>query len=216
MLSLLLYPPTDAGVWLDPVPAVAARPFDVTGETQAPEGVLRVDLYLSGRAAPVASYVPAVPGVGTVTFALRFDPALGSGTLRVVATTLVRGFDAEAPAPARPAAARPAHGAAARPAAPPVPAACAAACLAPAAARPAHPAPPKADDSGAAFGAVAPVLPYGPRPATPARPPTAPPPGLRAAAPLPAPRSGPASLAAGLALLLASAHLHRALRPKDR
>jgi hypothetical protein len=212
VLSLLLYPPTEAGVWLDPVPAVAARPFDVTGEAQAPEGVLRVDLYLSGRA--VASYVPTVPAVGTVTFALRFDPALGTGTLRVVATTLVRGLDAEAPAPARPAApaapaahrARAASGAA-RPAAPARPAA---------AARPAAPAAVAGDDSGAAFGAVAPVLPYSARPATPVPPPAATPPGPRSADPLPAPRSGPASLAAGLALLLASAHLHRALRPKDR
>jgi hypothetical protein len=196
------HPPTDAGVWLDPVPAVAARPFDVTGETQAPEGVLRIDLYVSGRATPVASYVPALP-VGTIAFALRFDPALGSGTLRVVATTLVRGLGAEAPAPTRPAPRPATVGGApvARPAvrAPVAPGSPAAAVLA--AVRP--------DDTGAAFGAVAPVLPYAARPAS-----------VPVAAPGPEPlrpsRSGPLSLAAGLALLLASAHAHRALRPKDR
>jgi hypothetical protein len=203
-------PVTDAGVWLDPVPAVAAAAFDVTGETQAPEGVLRVDLYVAGRAAPVASYVPAVP-LGTVSFALRLDPsAVGPGrlTLHVVATTLVRGLGSDDAnvtvpgAPARPSADGPPAARATRPAGPRI------AALP----RPVAVALPGADDSGNAFGAVAPVLPYA------ARAPLTPPAAALVAPvePLRPSRSGPLSVAAGLLVLLVCSHLHRALRPDPR
>lgn len=215
MLEVLLYPhpPTDSGVWLDPPPrpgTVVVAPLDVTGETQAVEGVLRVDLYVvrGTTLTPVASYAPALP-LGTIPFDLRWHPAgtaPGRVTLRVVATTLARGFSADVtglvvprPAPAahvarevRPPQAAPARAAVARPA--PVA------------------APAGLDDSGAAFGGVAPVLPYV-RPVPPS-------PAPAALSPLAAPapvreRRGAVSFAAGLLALLGSAHVHRALRPRS-
>src|SRR4051794_25840216 len=95
-------PPTDAGVWLTAPPrpgTVVSAPLVIGGETQAPEGVLHVDLYVvrGTSLTPVASYAPLVP-VGTVPFSLRWDPAgvaPGRVTLRVVATTLARGFSAD-------------------------------------------------------------------------------------------------------------------------
>jgi hypothetical protein len=193
-----------------------SAPLVIGGETQAPEGVLRVDLYVvrGTSLTPVASYVPLVP-VGTVPFSLRWDPAgvaPGRVTLRVVATTLARGFSADVPGlvvPPPPRAEARAVGSTA------------AARRAPVAARPAAtpgrriPALAAAlDDSGAAFGAVAPVLPYRAA-AVPPRPPAAVAPALSPVSSETS-RRGWLSFAAGLLVLLSSAHLHRALRADPR
>ena len=207
---LLMRPPTDAGVWLDAPPrpgTVVVAPFDVRGETQAPEGVLHVDLYVvrGTTLTHVATYDPVLP-VGPVPFACRWAPAgaaRGTVTIRVVATTLVRGFSAEAaglvvPAPstAPRAVARPAVRAVAVP-------------RRVVTNTPRTPVGPSYDDSGAAFGATAPVLPYAPPPAASslARPVAA-----AVTAPASPERSGWVSVAAGLLLLLVCSHLHRVLR----
>jgi hypothetical protein len=140
----------------------------------------------------------------------------GRVTVRVVATTLARGFRAEATdlviPRARQAAARPAEAPpAVRPAAP-----------APAVRRAAVPprrttvAMPRVDDSGRAFGKAAPTLPYVRRAAAPRR---AVRPVAVAPVALPADRGGRASVAGGLLLIVVCSHLHRALRtqpdPRD-
>jgi hypothetical protein len=221
LLALVLRrPPTDTGVWLTAPPTAGTTvvaPLDLTGEAQAPEGVLTVSLYLvrGTTLTPVASYVPTLP-VGTVPFTLRWDPAgtaPGRVTLRVVASTLVRGFSADVtglvvPAPRVPDRRPPAPDLVAPPAAPAV-------AALPSRSRGTYAAP-RLDDSGRSFGAVAGVLPYAPRavaaipgmPAAPARvtPVTAP---LAAGVPE---RRGWVSVALGLLLLLACSHLHRVLR----
>ncbi|HEU0133055.1 MAG TPA: hypothetical protein VFQ85_18910 [Mycobacteriales bacterium] len=210
-------PLTDSGVWVDPLPSSrVVAPLDVTGEAQAPEGVLRVELWVvrGGTSTLAAAYTPEVP-VGTVAFALRWDPgtaAPGTVTLRVVASTLVRGLSADVdgltiPGPPRTATkpATPRRNAAPAPrrvAAAPVRRAVATTVLAP-----------RYDDSGTAFGHVAATLPYTAPVAAAAPPPAA---ATPAAAPVPVPpdRSGWLSVAAGLLVLLVSSHLHRALRPQ--
>jgi hypothetical protein len=219
LLALALRDPrpmTATGVWLTDPPAAGTRvvaPLDVTGETQAPEGVLKVELFVvrGPVLTSVASYEPALP-LGTVPFEFRWDPtglAPGRVTIRVVATTLVRGFRAEArdlvvpatlSAPAR------------HPGVRAVPARRAAAAVpaAPAAPRPAVLRAPVLDTTGRAFGAVARTLPY--RPAPPA---TVPVPRRSVPfEPAAADRSGWLSLAGGLLVLLVCSHLHRALRPQ--
>jgi hypothetical protein len=221
-LALRDRPVTDTGVWLTdpPKPGTAVvAPLEVRGETQAPEGVLRVELFVvrGDTVTSVDVYEPRVP-VGTVPFELTWDPAgarPGRVTIRVVATTLRRGFDAEAeglvvprpeakpraprvretprtlpePAPSRPRVvlSRPVTRAVAAPA---------------------------LDDSGRAFGAAAPTLPYAPPPVRLAAPAARAPVALPAAAAPPAERSGWVSLAGGLLLLLVCSHLHRVLRPQ--
>jgi hypothetical protein len=124
----------------------------------------------------------------------------------VVATTLVRGFSADVtglvvPAPVRPVArsAPPRHAA-------PRPAPVARVLPQPAAA-------PALDDSGAAFGRTAAVLPYVPVPppvhADPVPPVPLSPVSSRS-------RDGAIPVAAGLLILLSCAHLHRALRADPR
>lgn len=190
--------PTDAGVWLDPLPRVVTAPLRVTGSAQAPEGVLHVDLYVGAVA--VASYTPALP-VGEIPFAFTVSLRPGTYDVRVVATTLVRGLSADAdglvvPAPPRPAAAvRPPvvkHAVAPKP----LPHKRSVAVAAP-----------RIDDSGTAFGAVAPTLPYVRRAASPVT-------AATLAAPLASEedRSGWESVAGGLVLLLVCSHLHRSLR----
>ena len=214
-LALLAFaPPADSGVWLDAPPepgTVLTAPFDVTGETQALEGVLAVELHVvRGRAVRlVETYEPTLP-LGTIPFELTLDPATmapGRVTLRVVATTALRGFSAEIPGlvvPHPAALPRLVHVA-------PPPRVTRAAPVAPAPVRRLPETAPRLDDSGRAFGRSAPVLPYAP-PAGPA--PAAP--VTRAAAPaeLPPERSGWLSVAAGLLLLVTCSHLHRALRPQ--
>lgn len=216
LLALTLHRPiTDSGVWLEnaPVPgSVVTAPLRVEGETQAPEGVLHVRLYVvSGTSATeVASYEPLLPGVGTVPFAFTWTPARpGTYTVRVVSTTAVRGFSAEVRdlrVPAKPALARPA----------PAPRAVARLAVAPKVApRPAvRRVTARLDDSGRAFGRSAPTLPY-------TRPPV-----VRSTTVVPAvaatrdsavpagDRSGWVSFAGGLLLLLVCSHLHRSLRPQ--
>jgi len=95
-------PITDTGVWLDrpPLPGtVVTAPLRLAGEAQAPEGVLSVRLYAvrGTTSTEVASYAPLLPAVGTVPFAFTWSPSEpGSYTLRVVSTTALRGFSAEA------------------------------------------------------------------------------------------------------------------------
>jgi hypothetical protein len=216
VLALVLRdpPPTEAGVWLTAPPAAGTRvvaPLSLSGSAQAPEGVLRVDLYVvrGDDVTAVASYLPTVP-LGPVPFTLRWDPAgaaPGRVTLRVVATSLVRGVSAEAAGLVVPGAPRAV--------APPIHRA----VVAPAARR-AVPAPatlavPVAvlDDSGRAFGDVAAVLPYAPVPPAPSPAPQSSVVAGAAVPATPAPR-GWASFAAGLVALLGSAHVHRALRPR--
>jgi len=189
--------PADAGVWLDPLPHVVTAPLHVTGRAQAPEGVLHVELYVDG--VEVASYTPALP-VGEIPFAFTWTPsAPGTYTVRVVATTLVRGVSAESdglvvPAPPRPVSQQPVvrHVVAV---ARPLPHR-----------RSVAVALPKVDDSGVAFGEVAPTLPYVRRVAVP----------VTSATVVPAveetERSGWASVAGGLVVLLVCSHLHRSLR----
>ncbi|HVF05719.1 MAG TPA: hypothetical protein VNA20_12835 [Frankiaceae bacterium] len=218
--SLLLFafaPPLEDGVWLDAPPrpgTVVTAPLDVAGETQATEGVLKVELFAvrGAEVRLVETFTPPLPvGVGTVPFELTFDPKglpPGTVTIRVVATTLARGFSAEIPGLVLPAPAnrperalpgvvvvRPAARAGARPVA---------------AAGPV--ARPVLDDSGRAFGRAAPVLPYDVLPDPPARVDST----IAAATPeeLPPERNGWASVAAGLLLLVTCSHLHRALRPQ--
>jgi hypothetical protein len=217
LLAMVLHarPPTDTGVWLDapkPGSVVPAR-LDVTGEAQAPEGVLRLDLYVVRGASltKVDSYVPLVP-VGTVPFTLhwsRGDALPGRVTVRVVATTLLRGISAESAGVVVPGrAARSVRAAHPLPEPPPpaTPRVYAARRVAPV-------AKPVLDDSGRPFGAVAPVLPY----VTPPTPPRAAPAPLHTTAvraPVPPDREGAVSVAAGLLVLLACSHLHRVLRTR--
>jgi hypothetical protein len=225
---LALAPPTDSGVALESPPkpgTVVSAPLTIEGEAQALEGVLKVELYVvRGRAVRlVETYEPALPvGVGAVPFSFTFDPEgmrPGTVTIRVVATTLARGFRAEAPGLVVP---KPSDAVVDEPVRPavrpvvvrprPVPPA------ARAVRRAAAPAAPRLDDSGRAFGQAAPLLPYrpvrAPRPAA-ARPPVT----VAAPQPLPPDRQGWVSVAGGLLLLLVSSHLHRALRtqpdPRD-
>ncbi|HEX8001115.1 MAG TPA: Ig-like domain-containing protein [Mycobacteriales bacterium] len=214
LLSLAVQRPvTDAGVWLDKPPApgtVLTAPLTLKGETQAPEGVLSVRLYVvtGTTSTELAAYTPTVP-VGTVPFTFTWAPKQpGSYTIRVVSTTLLRGFSAEvrdlrvvaAPA-ARPVAkpaARAPRVAPARPAVRPAPRRVAARA--------------RLDDSGRAFGRSAPTLPYPRAVVRPAAPAPA-----RLAAPAAVPvgdRRGWVSFAGGLLLLLVCSHLHRSLRPQ--
>jgi hypothetical protein len=220
LLALVLHarPPTDTGVWLSAPAAGSVVParLDVTGEAQAPEGVLRLDLYVvrGTSMTMVDSYVPVVPRAGTVPFTLhwsRGDAAPGRVTVRVVATTLLRGLSAESAGLVVPG----------RPAPPP--------------ARVAHPlpeppssAPPRhlyaarraavsklvVDDSGRPFGAVAPVLPYAAPSVRVAPPRAAPLHSTAVRTPVPPDRQGAVSVAAGLLVLLACSHLHRVLRTR--
>jgi hypothetical protein len=218
---LLLRPPTDSGVWLDTPPrsgTVVSAPLVVAGETQALEGVLSVSFYVVRGASVrlVETYEPALP-LGTVPFSFELDPAgmrPGRVTVRVVATTLARGFRAEAtglvvPRARRTPTARPAEPPPAPRPAPPV------ARAVPARRTTTVAMPRVVDDSGRAFGKAAPTLPYVRRAAAP-RPVARP----VAAAPvaLPADRSGWASVAGGLLLMVVCSHLHRALRtqPEQR
>ncbi|HWL35286.1 MAG TPA: hypothetical protein VNQ77_03760 [Frankiaceae bacterium] len=224
MALLALHPPTDSGVWLDapPKPGTVVRaPLVVSGETQALEGVLKVSFYVVRGTSVrlVETYEPALP-VGPIPFTFALDPAgmrPGRVTVRVVATTLARGFRAEATDLVIPGARR----VTARPAEPPPVARPAAP------ARAVRPAPsrrtttvamPQVDDSGRAFGKAAPTLPYVRRAATPRRAPVARPVASAPVA-LPADRSGWASVAGGLLLMVVCSHLHRALRtqpdPRD-
>lgn len=217
-LALLsLAPPTDSGVWLDAPPrpgTVVRAPLTIEGEAQALEGVLSVSLYVVRGTSLrlVETYEPVLP-VGTVPFAFSFDPAgmqPGRVTVRVVATTLARGFRAEvtdlvvpSSVPPRRVVARPpavVHEAASAPVARAAPARRVTVAL------------PRVDDSGRVFGATAPTLPYrrvrttsvtvSPVETVPVAAPT----------PVPSERSGAASVAAGLLLLVTCSHLHRALR----
>jgi hypothetical protein len=187
--------PADAGVWLDPLPHVVTAPLRVTGRTQAPEGVLHVSLYVGDL--EVATYEPALP-VGEIPFAFTWTPtAPGTYTVRVVATTLLRGVSAEAdglvvPAPSRPKPVAVRHVVAV---AKPLPHRRSVAVALPA-----------VDDSGAAFGEVAPTLPYVRRVAAPVTPATIVP------AVEETERSGWVSVAGGLVVLLVCSHLHRSLR----
>lgn len=221
---LALHPPTDSGVWLDapPKPGTVVRaPLVVEGETQAIEGVLKVSFYVVRGTSVrlVETYEPDLP-LGTIPFTFELDPVgmrPGRVTVRVVATTLARGFRAEATDLVIP---RPGKATARSAEPPPV-------------VRPPAPAPfvrqapsrrttvvamPRVDDSGRAFGKAAPTLPYARRAAAPRKTPVARP---LAAAPvaLPADRSGWASVAGGLLLIVVCSHLHRALRtqpdPRD-
>jgi hypothetical protein len=220
LLALALHHPiTDSGVWLEAPPApgtVVSGPLVVTGETQAPEGVLAVRLYVvrGATSTEVASAAGPLPGLGPVPFSLTWTPAApGTYTLRVVSSTALRGFSAEVRdlvVRAAPGVVVPGPPAAVRPPAP-VPA------VRPAPlARPARHAARRVvarlDDSGRAFGRSAPTLPY--RPAPPAVAVAAAP---RQAA-LPAvpvsERRGWLSVAGGLLLLLVCSHLHRSLRPQ--
>lgn len=210
LLAMALHerPVTDAGVWLDAPPApgtVVTAPLTLTGETQAPEGVLSVTLYAGPT--PVAVYKPVVP-VGTVEFSFTWDPkgVPGAYDVRVVATTLVRGFSQEVrglvvPAPRR----------AARPAVAPRRVATRPVALSRPVARRVVAKP--VDDSGRAFGRAAPTLPYAPAAVRPAP--------VRAATLATDPvsqrdRRGWVSFAAGLMVLLVCSHLHRSLRPPPR
>lgn len=223
MALLALHPPTDSGVWLDapPKPGTVVRaPLVVTGETQALEGVLKVSFYVvrGSSVRLVETYEPALP-VGTIPFTFELDAAgmrPGRVTVRVVATTLARGFRAEAADLVIPGARRTTSRVAEPP---PVE-------------RPAAPAPaarrvpsrrstvamPRVDDSGRAFGKAAPTLPYVRRATAPPKAPVARPVSTAPVA-LPAERSGWASVAGGLLLMVVCSHLHRALRtqpdPRD-
>jgi hypothetical protein len=220
LLALVLHarPPTDTGVWLTTPAAESVVParLDVVGEAQAPEGVLRLDLYVvrGTSLTKVDSYTPLVP-VGTVAFTLHWSrgaAAPGRVTVRVVATTLLRGLSAEsadlvvpghAPQP-RP---RVAHPLPEPPAPVPAPHGYAA--------RRAVVARPVLDDSGRPFGAVAPVLPYVTSSAAPDPPAAAAPLHTTAVrTPVPPDRQGAVSVAAGLLLLLVCSHLHRVLRTR--
>ena len=191
--------------------SVVAGALEVRGHARAPEGVLHIDLYVRPHGAsaaarcPVARMVPAIP-LGSIPFTIRWVP---SGTQRVdldvVAYTPLRTAGATAKdlrgttTTRKPTAARPvgdrvvAPARAARPTSSSTPAT--------ALARP--------DDSGRVFGAVADLLPYGrPRPVlrtVPVRTEVAPPPPADG-------RSPWRPIAAGLVLLLGTAHVHRALR----
>ena len=219
---LALTGPLDDGVRLDAPPrpgTVVTRPVEVSGEAQAVEGVLRIEMYVvrGASATLVDSVEPELPlPAVAVPFELRWDPAgiaPGRVTIRVVATTLARGFSAEAPGLVVPRPATKPH-AVVRPAVraeapPPV--------VAPR--RVPAPAPkPALDDSGRAFGKAAPVLPYVRRVVSATRPPVTP---VTVAAPeaVPPDRAGWTSVAGGLLLLVICSHLHRVLRtqpdPRD-
>lgn len=214
LLALTLHRPvTDSGVWIENAPppgTVVTAPLRIEGETQAPEGVLRVRLYVvSGTSATEAgSFEPLLPGVGTVPFAFTWTPDRpGTYTVRVVSSTAVRGFSAEVRdlrVPARPAAVR----------RPPAPRAVARPALAPKARAPrpvARRVTVRLDDSGRAFGRSAPTLPYA---RVVARPPAPVAPAAAAPAAAPAERRGWVPFAGGLLLLLVCSHLHRSLRPQ--
>jgi hypothetical protein len=227
LLALALHdrPPTESGVWLDAPPkpgTVVTAPLDLAGETQALEGVLKVEAFVvrGTSVTSVASYVPDLP-LGTVPFELTWDPAgtkPGRVTIRVVATTLARGFSTEVEGLVVPAVSdeAPPRRVPVTEAPRPLPR------PAPYVARPAFRraartvvAAPVLDTSGRAFGSVAPVLPYEvARPATPPPVESYVPPAV-AMEPLPVTdRSGWLSLAGGLLLLLVCSHLHRLLRPQ--
>lgn len=192
MIPFALLLPPAVTVDLDPV-----RAGVVTGVASAPEGVLRVELYVLPSAVPVAAVTPALP-FGEVAFSLVW-PADRSADLRVVATTALRGGSAETRwvLPAAPTAVSPP----ALPDAPDAP-------VAP------PPAPPRArvrDRTGVYTGGYAETLPYAvPLPPVAIRPLAATPPP-----PLPRDRDGGVAVATGLLLLLSTAHVHRLIR-EDR
>jgi hypothetical protein len=206
-------PITDTGIWLDrpPLPGtVVTAPLRLAGETQAPEGVLSVRLYVvrGTTSTEVASYAPLVPGVGTVPFAFAWSPSEpGSYTVRVVSTTALRGFSAEVTDLVVPAApARPVRVTAPRPAA--------RVAVAPRPSASRHYAVrrvPRLDDSGRAFGKSAPMLPYAPPVVLTRRAPVRE--AFAPAVPV-ADRRGWVSFAGGLLVLLVCSHLHRSLRPQ--
>ena len=110
--------PTDAGVWLDGDPPGTAERVgsaaSVTGRAQIPEGILRIELHVVAAGetelgAPVDTLSPTPLGIGTVPFTVEWVPAsagrvdvhvVAVGLLRSVAA-VVRGVVVEPAAPAR-------------------------------------------------------------------------------------------------------------------
>ncbi len=99
--------PLEAGVWLDSgAPRTGEHVTgvrDIAGVAQAPEGTLRIELFVvragDAYAAPLATLTPLVP-LGEIPFAFQWDtrglPA-GLVEVRVVATSLLRQVAAAVP-----------------------------------------------------------------------------------------------------------------------